>query len=144
MKRFLALLIVVLVFSVVLSACGSKQTGSTPNEAEVTETTVVLETTEDGGSVEQDADGNKITKDKDGKVTAVEDKDGNPIDVATYLETHSWVENAGSGNSSALSDSDSSNPGQSSDPQDSVTEGDIPVVIATFPDDDNVIEIPDI
>lgn len=148
MKRITALIIAVLMLAVLLCSCGEKQDdASTPDEVKIAETTVVLETTADGGTVEQDPDGNKITKDKDGKVTAVEDKDGNPVDVATYLETHSWVEEPGAGTAGGTSSSpesgSSQSPDDSSDPQEDLTEGEIPVIIASIPDDADLIELPD-
>lgn len=157
-----AVMIAVLLFS----ACGDTQTGVTPDEtSDTAETTVVLETTVDGGTVEQDAEGNKITKDKDGKVTAVEDKTGHSIDVVEYVTTHSWVETSGSagsgnagsgdpgsnaasgnGGSAASKPADSGNSGSgentSSAVDDNGVEEDIPVIIATMPDDDDLIELP--
>ena len=161
--KLMALLIAAaLVVSVWLAACGENG-DATKDEAPigdtpvVKETTVVLETTADGGTVEQDAEGNKITKDKDGKVIRVEDKSGNELDVTEYLTTHSWVEGSGSdtsdasGGESGSSKNNGSNSNSnenasvgtgksgetfSSGSQEEKVEEEIPVVIATIPDDD--------
>lgn len=155
MKRVFALLLAAFMLTALLCACNNKKDEATPDEATatVTETTVVLETTADGGTIEQDSEGNKITKDKDGKVIAVEDKDGNPIDVDEYLQTHSWVEGSGSSGSSSGSGSsggsegsgsskeESSGSGESSDGGEDLTEGEIPIVIATIPVDTDDLEV---
>lgn len=150
MKKILAILMTVLVMAALLCACGEKSGEATPDEAAKIETTVVLETTADGGTVEKDPEGNIVTKDQDGNVTAVEDKDGNPLDVKEYLETHSYVQGSGSSSDSSGSSSGSSGSsdssgksGDSSDSQDE-TEGEIPVIIATIPDDEDLIELPDL
>lgn len=129
--------------AVLFSACGEKSGEAPPDVSVITETTVVLETTADGGTIEQDSEGNKITKDKDGKVIAVEDKDGNPIEVTEYLKTHSWVEgnsggSGGSGNGGTSSAPDSTNA------DGELIEGDIPVIIATIPDGDDLEVLPDL
>lgn len=73
-----------------LSACGEKKSEATADEAKPAETTVVLETTSDGGTIEQDSEGNKIAKDEKGNILSVEDKYGKPIDVEEYITTHTW------------------------------------------------------
>nr|WP_316624246.1 hypothetical protein [uncultured Ruminococcus sp.] len=114
MKRlFFCLLAVLILTSCFLSACGNKNTGSTPDQSAISETTVVLETTSEGGTVEQDPEGNKITKDKEGKVTHVEDKTGKTIEVTDYLATHAWVEADGSSVDGSVSSSGSSSGGSS-------------------------------
>lgn len=172
-SKHLIVITILVVVMMLLSACGEKETKTTVDEAKPAETTVVLETTSEGGTVEQDSEGNKITKDSEGKVTKVEDKDGNPVDVNEYLSTHTWVENPSSkkpdlDSSSNSSASDNSNPsnkssssaktgnpssngsgspenngGQNSTNSQDDEEGEIPVVIATLPDDDDMIELPD-
>ena len=145
-----------------LSACGEKKSEATPDEAKTAETTAVLETTSDGGTVEQDSEGNIITKNSEGKVTKVEDKNGVSIDVTEYLATHTWVENSASsegGNNKSESDkadhaSSNSSTGSSrisgNEKNDSASslnneaENDIPVIIATLPDDEDLSKSPDL
>ena len=160
MKRIVfCLLAVLILMSCILSACGNKNTGSSPDQASpdqsaISETTVVLETTSEGGTVEKDPEGNKITKDKEGKLTHVEDKTGKTIEVTEYLAAHAWVENpassgkenAGSGNSG--SSGGSSDPDKKGDSKSSVSESDsveeeIPVVIATVPNEEEMETLPD-
>lgn len=152
MKRFNYLMIIVVFTMMImsLSACGKNVSDSTADEGIHNETTAVFGTTSEGGTVEIDSEGNKITKDNDGNVIKVEDKNGNPIDVTEYLITHSWVtgtgaDNTGSSDKSNTSDNFKNNGGKySSDQQDEEVEGDIPVVIATIPDEEDMIELPDI
>ena len=170
---FLCLL---LMAALLLSACGENEsTGkSADDNADTAETTVVLETTSEGGTVEEDAEGNRITKDKEGKIISVVDKNGNPIDLDEYLTTHSWAESNGS--SSGAVNEDNGNAGESSgsstggknnssgnssnnktesteksDKKDTsgsqgdVTEGEIPVIIATLPENyEDLPELPDL
>lgn len=156
MKLRLFALIIAAVFalSFILTACGEdKKEDTSGNESKSDETTVaaettaILETTSEGGTVEQDPDGNIVTKDKNGKVTEVEDKNGNPITVTEYLTTHSWVENspAGSGGKSSDGGSGSVSEGDkgSTNIQGDVVEGDIPVIIATIPPEEELIELPE-
>lgn len=181
-KRFSIFLLLCIAAAVMLlAACGEDKKASaddkkSPDAATaVTETTAVIETTAEGGTVEQDPEGYKITKDTSGKVVAVEDKDGNPVDVKTYLSTHAWVEdpgsasdsskgdsgNSGDKDSSSKTDSDSNNgssnagssaagSGKSDDKtqatvaDEDAVEGSIPVIIATMPDDEDLIELPDL
>ena len=165
-KKFSVLLCLLIVCSILFTACGEKKSESTKDESSPDETTVVLETTSDGGTIEQDSEENKITKDKDGKVIYVEDKDGNPIDVTEYLSTHSWVESnddsssgsgssgggsgsSGGGSDSSGGESDSSGGGSggsksSSDLNDTTIEESIPVVVVTIPDDDDVNNLPEL
>lgn len=173
-KVLITLLTAAILLSVMLCACGDKQNNASENssigtDAAVTETTAVLETTAEGGTVEQDSEGNKITKDKDGIVIAVEDKDGNPIEVTQYVTTHSWVEHSGkssgdsidpsinpksdNGNKSNDSEkaetennkkSDNSQKSNASENQEEQVEESIPVIIATLPDDEDLIELPEI
>nr|WP_316624252.1 lipoprotein [uncultured Ruminococcus sp.] len=162
MKRMIiAFLAVLILSSCVLSACGGNKTDSTPDQASVdqkviSETTVILETTAEGGTVEQDKEGNKITKDKEGKILSIEDKNGNPIDVAEYLTTHTLAENSvisdGSDNTADSGKSGKSSSGASaesgdkrkSESKDVDTEGEVPVVIATIPSDEELAELPDL
>ena len=170
MKNILLIIMtaVLIVLSCVFTACGgnsdkSTADSATSDSAKVSETTVVLETTGDGGTIEQDSEGNKIKKDENGKVVSVEDKNGSPVDVTEYLTTHKWVESngdsggsgssSGSGNNSSGSSSgsglsgnsgSSSSSGPSSGDDSEMVEESIPVVIATIPDEDDMIELPDI
>ena len=156
MKKWLLILAAaVITLSCILCACGddkkdAKSEPESKNAAEVTsasdETTVVLETTSEGDTVEKDSDGNKITRDKTGDIVAVEDKNGNPVEVTEYLTTHSWVERK----ENSQADSDKSESGQKdngekkpSDVQKEDVEGEIPAIIASVPDDDEMIELPD-
>lgn len=169
-SKYLIIISILIFVIMLLSACGEKGTESTADESKTAETTVVLETTLEGGTVEQDSEGNRITKDSEGKVTKVEDKDGNPIKVEEYLTTHTWVENPGSNDSGSVSHGGSSdgssgnssgsisngsssgstgnsggsvnkNPNNS---QDDNIEESIPVVIATVPDEDDMEVLPDL
>ena len=140
MKRIIALLFATLMIAVLFSACGEKSNDATPDEAAVAETTVVLEYIADGGTLEQDPEGNFVTKDADGKVVSVEDKNGNPIDVVEYLETHSWVE----GNPGGAGTKDASSAPDETTSDGDVLEGEIPVIMATFPDVEDQEELPDI
>ena len=147
----------VIALSCMMSACSGGSDKATHDSASVHETTVIIETTADGGTIEKDAEDNKITKDKKGKVIAVEDKDGNTLVVTEYLTTHSWVEYSGakdkssdnSSDSNKGTDKDKSGSGNSgnngtSSRADSDSEGEVPVVIATLPDDDQLKDVPDL
>lgn len=174
MKLLPILLCLLMICSILFTACGKKKSESTRDESAPGETTVVLETTSDGGTIEQDSEGNKITKDDKGNVLSVEDKDGKSVDVEWYITIHSWVVNndssgstGGSGKSSGSGGSNSS--GQSgasgstdnsggksssesssgssvsgSSDQDDAVEESIPVIIATFPDDKELEKVPDL
>ena len=167
------LLCVLLIGSILFTACGKQKSDSTKDEAAPGETTVVLETTGNGGTIEQDAEGNRITKDEKGNVLSVEDKDGKPVDVERYISTHSWVvsddssgtsggseKSAGSDGSSSSGRSDGSgisgdtggksSSGKGSGSSDSgssdrkeIIEESIPVIIATIPDEDDMEKLPD-
>lgn len=173
-KLFSVFLCLLIICSILFTACGEKENESTKDESAPGETTVVLETTSNGGTIEQDSESNKITKDENGKVVSVEDKNGNSIDVTEYLTTHTWVESnsnssGGSGSSGSLSSSDrlgssggsseSGSPGGSSGSSssgssggsgsssvsgDEAVEESIPVIVATIPDDDDLVELPDL
>lgn len=167
------LLCVLLIVSILFTACGKKKSKSTKDEAVPDETTVVLETTGNGGTIEQDAEGNKITKDEKGNVLSVVDKDGKPVDVERYISTHTRVvsdDSSGtSGGSGKSADSDGSSSsgrsdgsgisgdsgGKSSSEKSSGSsdsgssdrgenvEESIPVVVATIPDEDDMEKLPD-
>ena len=85
------LLCLLLLCLILFTACGEKENEAAKDESVPDETTVVLETTNDGGTIEKDSEGNKITKDDKGNVVSVEDKDGTPVDVEKYITTHSWI-----------------------------------------------------
>lgn len=139
------------------------ETQLTTSDATPKETTVVLETTPEGGTIEKDPEENKITKDKDGNVISVEDKNGNPVDVEEYVSTHSWVQGSGSGKASSgasgssdknsnasssngsegssgsgSSSSDKSESKSSESPDNDIEESEIPVIIATVPNEDDI------
>lgn len=165
-KILLPVILCILMTSVLLlvscgdnSKAGSDETatssGELSSEAAFSETTAVIETTPDGGTVEQDSEGNKITKNNEGKITKVEDKNGNQISITQYLTTHTWVENTGANDSGSADRTESSsskapdNSGdnvsdQPTEAMDSDKEGEIPVVIATVPDEDDMIVLPDL
>ena len=127
LKNIVPIFAALLIMIGVLSACGEekKEETSSKTDSQVTttvstseipkETTVVLETTPDGGTVEKDSEGNKITKAPDGTVIAVEDENGTPVDVEEYVSTHSWVQgsNSGSGTSSQNGSGNSGDSGNS-------------------------------
>lgn len=160
-SRLMYLIVGVFVI-MLLTACGednrslseSKASTTEPSKVEataVTETTAVLETTADGGTIEKDSEGNKITKDSDGRVVAVEDKNGNSIEITEYITTHSWIEsdsNSGLSDNSVKGKDDPDEPDDTSGnasttaPDNNDVEGEIPVVIATFPDVDDQAELP--
>ena len=150
MKKWLLILAAaIMALSCVLSACGedkkdekateaaSAETAATQETSAVKETTVVLETTAEGGTVEKDSDGNKITRDKNGEIVAVEDKNGNPIEITEYITTHQWITESRSSGGSSANKSD----GASSESQEDITEGTIPVVIASVPDEDDIVDL---
>lgn len=149
MKRYLLLAAtIMMMLSILLTACRGTDTDSSDN-ANAAETTAVLETTADGGTIEQDADGNVITKDSTGVVIAVEDKNGVSLDVSEYLSTHSTIQgNTPSGGSSAgdsKSGGSSKKDNNSSDSiDDDAVEESIPVIVATIPDDEDIIDLSDI
>ena len=149
----------------------ANETTTVSETTAVSETTVVLETTSEGGTVEKDSEGNKITKDKDGNITHVEDKEGNTIEITEYITTHTWIvtslsENtdsddgsAKSGNAGSSSDSSGSNSNkQSSDgtkpnatnnvgsdgAHEDDYEDEVPVIIATIPNESDYEELPDL
>ena len=102
-KKFAFLLLILsMAMTVLMTACGEDKSESSEDKKSaddtsvVAETTAILETTADGGTVEKDSEGNIVTKDSSGKVVNVKDKDGNPVNVDTYLTTHSWIEKSGS------------------------------------------------
>ena len=163
--KIISIFVCVVILSVMLlTACGEKKSDATGDEAKTTETTVVLETTAEGGTVEQDSEGNIVTKDHDGKVVSVTDKNGNSIDVVEYVTTHQWIEysntpDGNSSNSSSAANGGTSSGGKnsssgtgdkkedekkaSSDIKDEKTEDSIPVEIATVPDEDDMKVISD-
>ena len=165
MKRALVIFIAALTMTCVFCACNNNEQTKSTESTEIAETTVVIETTAKGGTVEKDPEDNIITKDENGKVIKVVDKNGKTIEVTEYLTTHSWVEYvpaAGSGSTSGSSKSEgaskAADPGSSessdkkpsettdkreSEKSEEVTEGEIPVAIATVPDTDDQKVIPD-
>lgn len=154
------------------TASDDKKSGEEATTA--VETVAVLETTADGGAIEQDSEGNKIIRDNTGKIIEIKDKDDNPVDITVYLSTHTWIEdpaaaggnsdpskvdNDSSDNKTQNNDSNGTKDSSSKDPEDSEktdrnvqptsadgegVEESIPVVIATIPDDDDMIELPDL
>ena len=130
-----------------LSACGedkkedNKETAATVRKTSaMQETTVVLETTSEGGTVEQDSEGNKITRDNNGEIIAVEDKNGNRIEITEYITTHQWITDSDSPGSSSI-ESD----GTSSDSGEEGVEDEIPVIIASIPEDNSdMVDLSDI
>ena len=140
-KISLFILAVIFMLSFLLTACGSNSKDDDLPSGEAQ--TVVIATTSDGGTVEQDAEGNRITFDSDGKVVTVEDKDGNPLDIAEFVSAHGWVEGRTdtqkvADNTSSENSSSSSVPSEndSTSADNGSVEGDLPVVIATLPEDE--------
>lgn len=168
MKRALVIFIAALMMTGVFCACNNNEQTKSTATADSAETTVVLETTAQGGTIEKDSEDNIITKDENGKVVKVEDKNGKTIEVSEYLTTHSWVENSsssggGSKSSSAADDSKTgSNSGDSktdssessekkstdekkdSNKTDEGLEEEIPVVVATITEEQDKLDIPDL
>lgn len=161
-RMTICLLTLVFVLSCLMTACGDNKEQSVNNDAApdssaVQETVIVLETISDGSTVVQDSEGNKVTIDKSGNVTDVQDKSGNAVSVKEYMTTHSWIEDAGfvffsgvdgsngksTDNSSAKKDTGKSNSAKPTSDGDAVEE-EIPVIVATLPDEDDMIELPDI
>lgn len=154
------------------TASDDKKSGEEATTA--VETVAVLETTADGGAIEQDSEGNKIIRDNTGKIIEIKDKEDNPVDITVYLSTHTWIEdpattggnsdsskvdNDSSDNKTQNNDSNGTKDSSSKDSEDSEKtdqnvqptsadgeglEESIPVVIATIPDDDDMIELPDL
>ena len=156
-KKSLLFLTALLLITALLVACGNGKTISTQDEKKPAETTVVLETTSAGGTVELDSEGNKITKDENGKVTAVEDESGKPVDVVQYVTTHTWIEyssdtgsvddpskDSGSDSNKTSSGKSGSGSGRdtgSTNAQGEIVEGEIPKLIATYPPEDEYVEL---
>lgn len=160
-KVLICLVAAMLIVSCLISACASDSSKatvdqSTPVSESVKETTVIIETIAGGGTVEKDSEGNKITKDEKGAVIAVEDKEGNSLVVSEYLKTHSYVEYSGSTVKSTDNPSNthpdsgkdksgtSGSEGSTSSVGDNDSEGEVPVIIATLPDDDELKNVPDL
>ena len=142
-RLFIALTAALLIICFALSACGEDKPAATetPTAQQSSdasaETTEVLETTADGGTVERDSEGNRITKDSDGGIVSVEDKSGASVDVNDYVASHPGTVPSLTGNTQSGSS------GDTSETQEEVVEGEIPVIIATIPDDDDLIELPE-
>lgn len=145
-SKHLIIISLLILMIMVFSACGENRSDSTKDEAKLYETTVVLETTSDGGTVEQDTEGNKITRNQDGHVIKVEDKDGNLIDVTEYLKSHARIENPKDVKSDSFSSDNSKDiaDDRKSELQSDEGEGDIHLIIATIPDDEDMIGVPDL
>ena len=144
MKKIIAVLAVVLMFTAVLAACGKNEndtatadsatkdsaTAATDSanssvaasEGAVPETTAVVETTAKGETVEKDKEGNVIVINTAGEIVSITDNDGKDVDIPEYLETHYIVTSNGktygqpdaSGKSGSGSSSQSGGSGKSS------------------------------
>lgn len=117
MKKIIAVLAVVLMFTAVLTACGKEETDQSTadsatkdsaaatvagtdssvaaTEAAVSETTAVVETTAKGETVEKDKEGNVIVINSVGDIISITDSDGKDVDIPEYLETHYFVSSNG-------------------------------------------------
>ena len=114
MKKIIAVLAVILMFTVVLTACGKKDedkatddtatndsasssaSGAAKSATELpSATTVVTETTAKGNTFEKDQAGNIIEIDPDGEIVSIKDPDGKSLDIPEYLETHYFVSSSG-------------------------------------------------
>lgn len=162
MKKFIAMLICAGIFAAIMVGCScggsetkTKKTSSATTQAtEASETTKVIETTADGGTVEEDKDGNRIVKDSDGGIISVTDKNGNEVDVDEYVASHPGTKKSvsagktSSDTKSKTSSSSKSSSGSESDSSSSsnenVTEGEIPTVIVTMPDDEDLETAPEL
>lgn len=166
-NKFYSILCLLCVIVLMFVACGNQENNTTPDESVPGETTVITATTSDGGTVEKDSEGNIITKDNNGKVVSVEDKNGKTIDIAEYVTTHSWIEsnntddNGAYSNLSSNGNSSTDNNGGSTDISsaggdsnsesdntsatvDENVEDDVPVIIATLPNDEELKNLPEI
>ena len=149
MKRIIAVLLAVLALSMLLVACGGDQKDN-PTQAET------AAPTEAGAAViPTDAKGEPVyPTDAQGYPVYPTDANGEPV-YATDAQGHDIIAVDGSGNPIPAnrsdsntsptrgSDSSSSNPDSTPavEPTEGV-EGDIPVVIATIPDDEDLYELP--
>lgn len=160
MKRTIAILLAVLMLAVVFVGCGednsAENTGATPDTAVSTkpaETTVVLETTAQGGTIEKDAQENTIERDKSGTIVSVKDKSGNTVSVTEYTKAHPDIADPSGGSKSSDSDkksdagaktdtpskTDGKDQTEAADPTEGQTEEEIPQVIVDLSDDDKEI-----
>lgn len=160
-KVVIGFIAALLIVSCLMTSCSGDSSKATVDQASpvtetVKETTVIIETVAGGGTVEKDSEGNKITKDDKGAVIAVEDKEGNSLVVSEYLKTHSYVEYSVAPDKSTDNPSNthpdsgkdksstSGSEGSTSSAGDNDSEGEVPVIIATLPDDDELKNVPDL
>ena len=110
MKKIIAVLAVILMFTAVLTACGKKDEDKATDDTATNDsasaaaqaatelpaaTTVVTETTAKGNTFEKDQSGNIIKIDPDGEIVSIKDPDGTSLDIPEYLETHYFVSSSG-------------------------------------------------
>lgn len=135
MKKLIAILAVILLFTVVLTACGKKDKDKTAGDAATIDsatsssasgdaksatelplaTTAVTETTAKGGTIEKDQEGNVIEIDSSGEIVTIKNADGESVDIPEYLDRHYFVASSGKtyGNASMNGDQSGKSSSQS-------------------------------
>ena len=131
------LLILFLMLVLLLSACGQDNSTSDKSKDSVS----VVETTSDGGKILKDTDDNVITLDGEGNIVSIKDKNGNFLIVEDYIYTHEWLADDSYGINVDKEKVGSKSTISATDANGDVTEGDIPVVIASIPDESDMIEL---
>lgn len=132
------LIIFILIMAVLFTACGQNKTSSDKPEGAAAS---VVETTSDGGKILKDSDDNVITLDKEGNIVSIKDKNGNFLIVEDYIYTHEWVIDEKYGINVDIDKEKIKSNQVVTDANGDVTEGDIPVVIASIPDESDMIEL---
>lgn len=115
MKKLIAILAVILMFTVLLTACGKKDKDKATDDAATKDstssssaagaaksatelplaTTVVTETTAKGNTIEKDTEGNVIEIDSDNEIVSIKNAEGESLNIPEYLETHYFVSSNG-------------------------------------------------
>ena len=134
MKKLIAILAVILMFTVVLTACGKKDKDKAVDDAATIDsasssasgdvksatesplaTTVVTETTAKGSTIEKDQEGNVIEIDSSGEIVMIKNADGESVDIPGYLDQHYFVASSGKtyGNASVNGDQSGKSSSQS-------------------------------
>lgn len=164
-KRLAAVCTALIMTAMFLASCSCAGTPDKLNsntsvvEQNATEETNEVLSTTDGGTVEKDKEGNKLTRDSGGELKSVEDKNGNPVSVSEYLESHPEANTSSKSSSTSKSDSskstvsskskatksssssNTSSKTSSKTSSETTSEGveeEIPVVIADVPDDEEL------
>ena len=128
MKKLIAILAVILLFTVVLTACGKKDKDKATDDAATKDstssssavgdaksatelplaTTAVTETTAKGNTIEKDTEGNVIEIDSSGEIVTIKNPDGESVDIPEYLDRHYFVASSGKSYGNASSNGDQS------------------------------------